>query len=90
MGDVADMMLDGTLCAGCGVVLNGEGDGIPRYCGMCNRDIAAYDKAQQKAANIERNARQKKTKCPYCGKRVKEIGLSMHVDALHSDIQGQE
>jgi len=24
VGDVADMMLDGTLCAGCGVYLEGE------------------------------------------------------------------
>lgn len=35
MGDIADMMLDGTLCEGCGVYLPGEGEGIPRYCRDC-------------------------------------------------------
>ncbi len=31
MGEIAEMMLDGTLCAGCGVFLNGDGDGRPPY-----------------------------------------------------------
>lgn len=33
MGDVADMMLEGDLCAGCGEFIDEDGgDGIPRYC----------------------------------------------------------
>lgn len=32
MGEAAEMMLDGTLCAGCGEFMDGDGDGIPRYC----------------------------------------------------------
>lgn len=33
MGEIADMMLDGTLCEGCGEYIDDEGgDGIPRYC----------------------------------------------------------
>ena len=36
MGEIADMMLDGTLCEGCGVYLEGEPTGYPRYCsGAC-------------------------------------------------------
>lgn len=31
MGEIADMMLDGTLCEGCGAFI-GEGDGFPQYC----------------------------------------------------------
>lgn len=31
MGEIADMMLDGTLCEGCGEYL-GEGMGFPDYC----------------------------------------------------------
>lgn len=31
MGEIAEMMLDGTLCEGCGEYL-GEGDGFPQYC----------------------------------------------------------
>ena len=33
MGEIADMMLDGTLCEGCGEYLDeDEPEGIPRYC----------------------------------------------------------
>lgn len=37
MGEIADMMLDGTMCAGCGVFLrDGEdGAGFPEYCSSC-------------------------------------------------------
>jgi hypothetical protein len=39
MGDIADMMLEGDLCECCGVVLPGEGEGVPRYCSeRCRRD----------------------------------------------------
>lgn len=38
MGDIADMMLDGTLCGGCGVFLDGEGFGVPRYCRGCRSE----------------------------------------------------
>jgi hypothetical protein len=33
MGEIAEMMLDGTLCEQCGVYIEeGEPEGIPRYC----------------------------------------------------------
>jgi hypothetical protein len=35
MGDIADMMLEGDLCHGCGVYLPGDSDGLPRYCRDC-------------------------------------------------------
>lgn len=34
MGDFVDLMLDGVLCEGCGVLL-GEGVGYPRRCPAC-------------------------------------------------------
>lgn len=37
MGDVADMMLDGTLCQCCGVYL-GEPQGYPVTCEECEQD----------------------------------------------------
>lgn len=77
MGDIADMMLDGTLCQCCGEYLGGE-DGFPGYCHPCQVDQDRHDKAARKAGNIERNARQKKVKCPECGKKVKEVGLEDH------------
>lgn len=35
MGEIAEMMLDGTLCAGCGVSLDSEPAGYPVYCSGC-------------------------------------------------------
>lgn len=32
MGEIADAMLEGDLCGTCGVHMDGEGDGFPRYC----------------------------------------------------------
>lgn len=32
MGEIAEAMLDGTLCEGCGVYIGDDGDGIPGYC----------------------------------------------------------
>jgi hypothetical protein len=42
MGDVADMLLDGTLCECCGTYIDDEGGGIPRYCSpQCAKDRGA-------------------------------------------------
>lgn len=37
MGDVADMMLDGTLCGICGVYLGQDWRGVPTLCKSCAR-----------------------------------------------------
>jgi hypothetical protein len=41
MGEIADMMLDGTMCACCGEWLNDgeDGDGFPMYCDGCAPDF---------------------------------------------------
>jgi len=40
MGEIADMMLEGDLCATCGTFIDLDGgDGVPRYCSpQCARD----------------------------------------------------
>ena len=40
MGEIAEMMLDGTLCECCGAYIDdGEESGFPRYCSEeCARD----------------------------------------------------
>lgn len=41
MGEIAEMMLDGTLCACCGCILIGEDEepaGFPQYCAECGGD----------------------------------------------------
>lgn len=35
MGEIADMMLDGTLCEGCGELMDGSEPGHPRRCSGC-------------------------------------------------------
>lgn len=35
MGDIADMVLDGTLCEGCGIYIDDEEPGHPRKCSDC-------------------------------------------------------
>ncbi len=40
MGDIADMMLEGILCEGCGVYLDGTGYGVARRCNSCRKGTA--------------------------------------------------
>lgn len=67
MGEIADMIMDGTLCAGCGEYLErGWGDGFPRYCRGC-----APKETSEKVA------------CPICGRKVKAVGLEQHKRDTH-------
>lgn len=43
MGEIADMMLDGTLCQCCGVFI-GSNNGYPTYCDSCQLDLEREDK----------------------------------------------
>ena len=70
MGEIAEMMLDGTLCEGCGTYLDGEGDGVPRRCSACKRDDA-------------RPAADARVACKECGRAVKFIGLPDHMRDAH-------
>lgn len=56
MGEIAEMHLDGTLCEACGVFLDGESPGYPRYCSAdCaeDRDIETHESNDYKEPNIE-------------------------------------
>lgn len=77
MGDIADMMLDGTLCEGCGVYIEGEAPGYPRHCSaQCRTDCspAVAPKSQPIA----------KVKCPICKRKVKHNGLADHMRDAHT------
>ncbi len=64
MGEVADMMTDGTLCASCGVFIDDEAEGtegpngIPRYCRRCRRN--GHDRIGQSHQEGSRRARRSK------------------------------
>jgi hypothetical protein len=84
MGEIAEMMLDGTLCEGCGAYLDGDGEGFPRYCDDCRKE--------RKSASPHPNAIYKtpvpKVSCPTCKKRVKAAGLKDHMrDAHGAEVQ---
>ena len=72
MGDVADMMLEGTLCEGCGVYL-GLSTGYPVRCSSCQKD--------------QKTMKSPKVACPHCKKKVKEVGLSDHIRDMHTKVK---
>lgn len=72
MGDIADMMLDGTLCEGCGCALSGPAPGYPRYCSKrCRKEREPTVPKLTKVA------------CKVCGKRVKAAGVGNHMRDAH-------
>lgn len=79
MGEVAEMMLDGTLCAGCGVAMihsaHEDPAGFPVYCSFCK----AEGRGQPPRVS-------KKTRCPICKKRVRKAGLEHHKRDMHPEI----
>ncbi len=77
MGEIAEMMLDGTLCEGCGVYLDGDGEGIPRRCEACVDDGPSD-------AGVPLSAR---VKCAHCSRTVAAVGLKDHMDAKHPGVQ---
>lgn len=66
MGEIAEMMLDGTLCAGCGVAMDDvveddfEAPGHPRYC--CESCKPASERKPVRPQEIMRNGRSKKAR----------------------------
>ena len=78
MGEIADMMLDGTMCQWCGEWLHGgeEGPGYPGLCASCARE-----ERRTRAAQAQRTP--EKVSCPTCGKRVKAVGLAYHQRDAH-------
>lgn len=59
MGEIADMMLDGTLCSGCGVYM-GDDLGYPGYCSGCAPDYVEQPRVKKKTpAQIARRKRKR-------------------------------
>jgi len=87
MGDIADMMIDGLLDEETGEYigdynLEKYGTYSPGFPVSIERD--KREKEELKAQNIARNAAKKKIKCRECGKKVKEVGIHMHMKDVHN------
>lgn len=78
MGEIADMMLDGTLCEGCGVFIATEPPGYPCYC-------SAQCKADRTPTMPAKPLPIAKVKCPVCKKKVKHNGLADHMRDAHGE-----
>ncbi|MCX7902113.1 MAG: hypothetical protein N2483_07470 [Burkholderiaceae bacterium] len=83
MGEIAEMMLDGTLCEGCGAYLQSEGRGLPRRCRDCKRS----DREQQEHPPVKPGSN--KTACKTCGRRVKLAGIHDHMRDAHNQGKAQ-
>lgn len=92
MGEIADMMLDGTMCECCGefmedIIAGGDAPGFPRYCSaQCAKGRGASDELVAAGKDWNRHSamdNEWRTNCPTCGKRVAKIGLEQHIAAKH-------
>lgn len=87
MGDIADMMLDGTLCEGCGVFMDGEAVDYPRLCADCAKDRRADGRIIEANGKFWIDCGDKlmplkaKVTCILCGRKVR--GLADHQRDAH-------
>jgi Zn finger protein HypA/HybF involved in hydrogenase expression len=83
MGEVAGMMLDGTLCEGCGVYLGS--DYGPAYCSSCAKDRAHVVMSVNSVDPLHGVEKQTVpfVECPVCSKRVKVTGIGDHWRHVH-------
>ena len=93
MGEIADAMLNGTLCAGCGAFL-GTDQGFPDYCPGCEPDGLRQAKRIGRVKRAKDPARRKEgyiaspepvpCTCGICGKRFASRGAKrQHRRAMH-------
>ena len=90
MGEIADMMLEGQMCQGCGEIL-GDGDGYPTFCGGCQSEngINELGETASDTGTTTKDGkpirRPGKTNCPQCNKLVKIVGLDQHIKDVHNN-----
>ena len=76
MGEISEMMLDGTLCSGCGDFI-GVCEGVPARCAACR------DRPKR---GLPQHLAKAKVPCPQCKRRVKRVGLNDHIRDAHGEI----
>lgn len=95
MGEIAEAMLDGTMCSQCGEYL-GSDAGYPILCASCKREerrqpsVGRGNRYNVKAApKIAQPGDPIKVgdtiACPFCVKRVKMVGFGQHMLDQHRD-----
>lgn len=81
MGEIADMMLSGLMCEGCGVWMDDlQEPGYPRRCYSCRRE----ERVPRVKPNFNAPANSAKVACEVCGRHVKAVGLADHMRDKHA------
>ena len=85
MGEIAEMMLDGLMCEGCGEWMDeafedGDGPGYPQRCAACQRDAGS-----ELPIHLPRkHAVAKQHACPDCKKKFRtQQGMQDHRRDVH-------
>ena len=73
MGEIAEMMLNGLMCEGCGVWMDDfEEPGYPRRCAGCRRSRGEADSFDEDLpSHLPRNSAKKIVACPNCKRRFR-------------------
>lgn len=90
-GEIAEMMLEGLLCQGCGEFMgdeeSGEGQGFPGYCAGCQPSGGALtcEPAETKTERKHRLAITMEPRCClFCGKKLGSLlGVTQHMRDVH-------
>ncbi|MCC8963724.1 hypothetical protein H8A95_15750 [Bradyrhizobium sp. Pear76] len=94
MGEIAEMMLEGILCEGCGELIDEDGVGHPQRCSSCDmspRTLRSVKRVVGRERQAERHNRERRAaarlrkpfEC-HCGKLCRtERGLEAHKRDKH-------
>ena len=93
MGDIADMMLDGTLCSTCGDFLSADPMGFPMQCASCNGGDEPEYVCDPVLRNPTSPGKPKKKEhprhfpCPFCKKKPFDTALQAyeHIRMKHAN-----
>jgi len=85
MGEIADMMLDGTLDEETGEYIGDQNK--ERYGEESPGFPVSYERERRegKPDHDISTIHTKKVECGFCGKKVKEVGLADHMRDKHND-----
>lgn len=91
MGDIAEMMLDGTMCSACGGFMGGAGNGYPVTCLACAKEEAAEERDPLHVGVVApgheiRRCRKQRARRFYCtcepGRVLNSAAVDRHVAAV--------
>ena len=90
-GEIAEMMLDGTMCQGCGEFMHGGGDGpgFPGYCAGCRREDNRAPRFRKQPKNLAHHkVHVGPHQCDLCDRGyASEHSLAQHRHDSHGRVQ---